>query len=180
MPVAAQSQDVLVSEEEFLSLPESMDRIELLDGEVIVSPAPTPLHQKVLGKLYRVFCSWQEAHPPAEVGLSPLDVRLAPGRIVQPDLFLVLAGFSPRAAPPLDLVPSLVVEVVSARRSYDRITKRSVYADAGVAEYWIVDPLLGQVELVAGIQTLGVITGGAVESRVAPGLRAALTEIFPA
>jgi len=169
----------LVSEEEFLSLPESMEHVELVDGEVIVSRAPAPLHQHVLGVLHEIFTRWRREHPPAAVGLSPLDVRLVQGRILQPDLFIVLEGFSPRAPSPLDLVPDLVVEIVSGRRSYDRITKRAIYAEAGVPEYWIVDPALGQVELVAGSQTLAVVTEGCVESHVAPGLVVALSEIFP-
>lgn len=179
MSAAVQLARTWVSEDEFLSLPESMDRIELLDGEVIVSAAPSPLHQHVLGELLIRFRAWQLVHPPASVGLAPLDVRIAPGRIVQPDLFLVLPGFSPRASAPLDLVPDLVVEVVSAKRSYDRITKRSIYADAGVAEYWIVDPFLEQIEQVSGLETVTVYTTGSVESRVAPGLVVALAEIFP-
>jgi Uma2 family endonuclease len=78
-----------VSEEEFLALPESMDRIELIDGEVFLPPSPNPRHQLVLGRLFRVFAGWADAHAPAFVGLAPLDVRLAPGRIVQPDLFVI-------------------------------------------------------------------------------------------
>lgn len=170
----------MVSEEEFLSLPESLDRVELLDGEVIVSAAPSPLHQHVLGELHDLFRAWARARPPATVGLAPLDVRLAPGRIVQPDLFLVLSGFSPRAAAPLHLVPDLVVEVTSLKRSYDRITKRSIYADAGVTEYWIVDPFLGQIEQVTGLETVAIITEGSLESLVAPGLRVSVADIFPA
>lgn len=170
----------LVSEEEFLALPETMDRIELLDGEVIVSAAPSLLHQHVLGQLYMVFTAWERNHRPATVGLAPIDVRIAPNRVVQPDLFLVLDGFSPRAASPLRLVPDLIVEVVSLKRSYDRITKRSVYADAGVAEYWIVDPFLEQIEQVQGLVTVAVVKEGTLESLVAPGLIASLSEIFPA
>jgi Uma2 family endonuclease len=57
--------------------------------------------------------------------------------------------------------------------------KRAIYAEAGVPEYWIVDPLLGQIDLVAGAHTLAVVTEGSVESHVAQGLVVALSEIFP-
>ena len=170
----------LVSEEEFLSLTESMDRVELLDGEVIVSAAPSPLHQHVLGELHDLFRSWVRSNPPASVGLAPLDVRLSPGRIVQPDLFLVLSGFSPRASAPLHLVPDLVVEVLSLKRSYDRITKRTIYADAGVPEYWIVDPYLGQIEQVSGLETITVLKEGTLSSLIAPGLQVNVGDVFPA
>lgn len=168
-----------VSEEEFLSLPESMDRIELLDGEVIVAAAPSLLHQLVLGDLYSVMRAWARANPPALVAMAPIDVRLAPGRIVQPDLLVVLGGMPPRAASPLHVVPDLVVEVISLKRSYDRITKRAIYADAGVAEYWIVDPFDGQIEQIQGLETVATITSGTIRSLVAPGLEVTLSEIFP-
>lgn len=179
MSAAVQLERDWVSEEDFLSLPESMDHVELVDGEVIVSAAPSPLHQHVLIELVASFREWARVNRPSRVGLAPTDVHLAPNRILQPDLFLVLSGFSPRSPGPLKLVPDLVVEVVSLKRSYDRITKRSIYADAGVPEYWIVDPFLGQVEQVQGLQTIAVLKDGVVESRVAPGLVVALAEIFP-
>ncbi len=138
----------LVTEEEFLELPESLDRVELLDGEVIVSPSPTDEHQRLLSEVLVELVLWARQHPPAEVRPAPLDIRFGAGRILQPDLALWLAGL-PRPAPtPIDRRPDLVVEVVSGRRSYDRITKRSVYGDAGVPEYWIVDPARSLVEVV--------------------------------
>ncbi|MEZ4240618.1 MAG: Uma2 family endonuclease [Myxococcota bacterium] len=137
----------LVSEAEFLNLPESMERVELLDGEVIVAPPPTDRHQAVLGRLHFALFGWAEAHPPAAVRLAPLDVRFGPGRILQPDLFVVLGGLPTGAATPLEVVPDVVVEVLSARRSYDRLTKRAVYAEAGVPEYWVVDSVQRLVEV---------------------------------
>lgn len=170
----------LVTEEEFFSLPESLEHIELLDGEIVVSPAPSPLHQLVVLELGSRLHAWARQHPPAAVGLAPLDLRVAPGRVLQPDLFLALGGFSARATPPLTLIPDLVVEVVSGRRSYDRITKRAIYAEAGVPEYWIVDPLLSVVERVVGDQTQVFAAGARLESVVAPGLAVEVSELFPA
>ena len=122
------------TEAEFLALPESLDRIEFVDGEVVLSPSPSVLHQETVGRLYLVLTLWARAHPPAAVGLSPLDVRLGPDRIVQPDLFVLPLGFPEGAAAPLDAVPALVVEVLSVRTTYDRLAKRLLYAEAGVRE----------------------------------------------
>jgi Uma2 family endonuclease len=159
----------LVSEEEFLALPESMDRIELIDGEVILPPSPNPRHQVVLGRLFRVIADWADANPPAFVGLAPLDLRLAPGRIVQPDLFVIRSGCG-EAEAPIDRIPDLVVEVLSQRRGYDRITKRTLYAEAGVAEYWIVDATAGSVEVCAGTEPIAIerarVTSRAIEGLV--------------
>ena len=165
-----------VSEEQFLSLPESHDHVELVDGEVMLAPAPLPLHQLVVGNLFVVFREWARAHPPAFAGLSSLDVRLAAGRIVQPDLLLVLRGL-PTVSRPVGRVPDLVVEVLSANRTYDRVTKRVLYAEAGVREYWIVDPDEATVEIIAGMASLET-SGACVESRIAPGLRVDVASLF--
>jgi Uma2 family endonuclease len=128
-----------MTEQEFLSLPESMDRVELLDGELILSPSPTYRHQYVLLRIVRALTEWAETQTGAiTVAIAPLDVRFAPGRILQPDAFVAFA------APPLDhegpitRIPELCIEVLSSYRSYDRMTKRLVYAEAGVAELWTV------------------------------------------
>lgn len=131
----------LVTEAEFLSLPESMERIELLDGEVIVSPSPTFWHQEVLARIITSLRTWAKAQTgPVTVGMSPLDVRVAPGRILQPDAFVLLATVPRDHAGPIDRVPELCIEVLSQDRTYDRVTKRLVYAAAGVREYWVVEP----------------------------------------
>ncbi len=137
----------IVTEEEFLALPETMDRIELLDGEVIVSPSPSDDHQRLLGELHLELGTWARAHPPAAVRIAPFDVRFGEGRILQPDLAVWTAGLPRGVAMPVGVLPDLVVEVVSTRRSYDRTTKRAVYAEAGVAEYWAEDPASARVEV---------------------------------
>lgn len=130
----------LVSEEEFLALPETMDRVELLDGEVIVAPSPTVRHQTLLVRLATYLESWSESCPPSFVGLAPLDVRFAAGRILQPDVFVILHEVATESAGPLDIIPDICAEVLSTNRAYDRLTKRLVYAQAGVQELWIVEP----------------------------------------
>ncbi len=158
----------LVTEAEFLALPESMDRIELIDGAVILPPSPTPRHQLVLGRLFRALSAWGDTHPPTFVGLAPLDLRIAEGRIVQPDLFVLCGGWAGTDGP-IDAVPELVVEVLAQRRGYDRITKRLIYAEAEVAEYWIVDPVANTLEQYCGLDEVG-LERTRVQSRVLAGL----------
>jgi Uma2 family endonuclease len=126
-----------ISEEEFLSGPETMQHVELLDGEVIVSPSPTIAHQQVVRRLLRLLEEWVDVRPPAFLGLSPLDLRIAPYRILQPDLFVICDAIA--ATMPINAVPELIIEVLSSNRSYDRLAKRFVYEQAGVHEYWMVD-----------------------------------------
>ena len=73
----------LVSEAEFLSLPETTERTELLDGELIVSPSRTYQHQEMLARLVVALRAWAERQPtPVTVGLAPRDVRFGPSRIL--------------------------------------------------------------------------------------------------
>jgi Uma2 family endonuclease len=174
--MGSEAQRGFVTENEFFSLPESNQLVELLDGEVYMPPAPSPLHQQVVGRLYREVSAWADAHPPAFVGLAPLDVRLAPNRVVQPDVFVLLGGLlAPEG--PIEQVPELVVEVLSQNRSHDRITKRLVYAQAGVVEYWIVDPMERSIEICSGLNTVEVASTRA-ESRVLPDLALDLAALF--
>lgn len=130
----------LVSEEEFLALPEGVAKVELLDGEVLVSPSPSLRHQRVLINLVFALESWARQHvAPATVAQSPVDVRFGPDRILQPDAFVVLDRLPLDARGPLDRVPELCVEVLSTDRVVDRVTKRLIYAAAGVREYWVVE-----------------------------------------
>jgi Uma2 family endonuclease len=74
------------------------------------------------------------------VAQGPLDVRFAPGRILQPDAMVFLARVPRDQKGPVDRVPEICIEVLSSDRAYNRITKRLIYAAAGVQEYWVVDP----------------------------------------
>ena len=136
----------LTSEAEFLRQAESNEKTELVDGHVIVSPSPTYLHQEILGRLATELRLWaSHQRRPVTVGQSPLDVRFARGRILQPDAFVLLSRIPPDHEGPINRVPELCIEVLSSGRVHDRVTKRFIYGAAGVKEYWIVDPL-GVVE----------------------------------
>ncbi|MCB9663778.1 MAG: Uma2 family endonuclease [Alphaproteobacteria bacterium] len=131
-----------LTEEEFLRLPEGPHRMELLDGQVVVSPAPLPLHQREVLRLTLHLHAWVQAQASGawEVVGAPLDTWFGPGRILEPDLVLFPRRPGDREHP-VRVLPALVVEVSSpSTRRYDRETKRRVYADAGVPELWLVDP----------------------------------------
>lgn len=141
MDTMTASARVLVSESDFLALPESTRPAELVDGEVIMAPSPSFWHQELLGRLVMALRSWAASSPgPATVAQAPLDVRFAAGRILQPDAMVFLTKLDREAAPPITRIPELCIEVLSSNRTYDRITKRFLYAEAGVQEYWLIDP----------------------------------------
>lgn len=125
---------------DYFALPESNLHIELFDGRVLMAPAPTPMHQRVVVKLAGVLDEYSSRHGGA-VFVAPLDVELADGQVFQPDVLYL----APEQAPPdedhLRGAPALVVEVLSpGTRSYDIREKAPVYARAGVLEMWAVDP----------------------------------------
>jgi Uma2 family endonuclease len=131
----------LVTEDEFLRLPESMTKVELVDGEVVVSPSPEFWHQELLRRMIVALSAWADRQRRrVTIGQAPLDVRFAPGRILQPDAFVLFGEVSPSHEGPIDRVPELCVEVLSSDRVHDRVTKRMIYAASGVREYWIVEP----------------------------------------
>lgn len=142
-----------MTEREFLALPESTRPTELIDGEVVMAPSPSFWHQELLTRVVVALRQWAgTAQGPVTVVQAPMDVRFAPGRILQPDAMIFLASLDRTAAHPLERIPDICIEVLSSNRAYDRVTKRFLYAEAGVAEYWIVDP------------------SGVVEQRSGPGL----------
>ena len=137
----------LMTEDEFLALPVTKTKTELLDGELLREPSPGFGHQHEVGCVFLALSTWAATQAPRpDVCVSPLDVRFAPGRILQPDALVFLQPLARPVRMPIDRIPDLCVEMVSTRRSYDRVTKRLAYGEAGVAEYWAVIPELGFLE----------------------------------
>lgn len=124
------------------ALPEDGNRYELLDGELIVTPAPTDVHQLIAGELYVRLSSYLRPHAVARPLMSPADVRRPDRRRnrVQPDVFVVRLHDAKRPAYPYDITDLLLaVEVVSPSSimtDYQR--KRDLYVGARV-EYWVMD-----------------------------------------
>jgi Uma2 family endonuclease len=172
-----------VTEAEFLALPASMDKVELVDGEVVVSPSPILYHQKVVGNLYAALRAWAASRSePIDVIVSPSDVRLRAGRIVQPDVYLLFERLPASHEGPVDVIPALCAEVISGTTFYDRVTKRYLYAEAGVREYWAIDPAHRLVERWSGPDYAQheEIDTGALETTLLPGFRLTLNALFEA
>jgi Uma2 family endonuclease len=118
-------------------MPDDGHRYELIDGTLIVTPAPSTRHQVVSGRLYLQL----SAHCPDELRVlyAPLDVALADDTVLQPDLLVARkADFTERDLP---TAPLLAVEILSpSTRRVDLTLKRSRFAAAGCPSYWVVDP----------------------------------------
>lgn len=134
--------------DEVLAFPSDGNRYELVDGELLVTPAPGPVHQIVLGRLFRMVGAYLEEHPGA-AGLfpSPADISWDREKLVQPDLFVVPVTEVSRAWKTFRTL-LLAVEIVSPSSARgDRLVKRRLYQRQGVATYWIVDPDARLVEV---------------------------------
>ena len=116
-------------------------RYELIDGELLVTPAPRRLHQRAVAELFRLVDPYVRAHRLGVTEFSPADIQLEPGTLVQPDLFVspLLDGRAPLHWPETTRLV-LAGEVISpSNPRADRVTKRRFYTRVDVAEYWVID-----------------------------------------
>ncbi len=130
-------------------------RYEVIEGELLMLPAPDTLHQIWLRELILAVGAHARERSLGQLIPSPVDVVLDSENIVQPDLSFILqdntASLGRKA---IVGVPNLVIEILSLPTlGVDRYRKRRLYARFGVAEFWVVDP--GN----ASIETL-VLNGG--------------------
>ncbi len=152
-------------------IPDDGLQYELADGVLLVSPAPRPRHQVVVGELYLLLR--HDCPPDLQVFLAPLDYQPTNRRSFQPDLLVVRrtdVGERNVTAPLL-----LAVEVLSpSTRSKDLLLKRGLYEESGVASYWVVDPAEPSVTVLELQEGRYVEAGRAVGDEVL-----ALTLPFP-
>lgn len=125
-------------------LPDDGLRYELVDGTLLVSAAPSKLHQRAVGNLHvqlRAGCP-----PELEVFLAPTDYQPTSTRSLQPDLLVVRRDDPGPKAVTTPL--ALAVEVLSpSSRSVDLVLKLELYRQAGVQSYWVVDPVEPSVDV---------------------------------
>lgn len=134
--------------EDYDRLPEGAPH-QLINGELIVTPAPTTNHQRIIGRLHILLVEYIDANPCGEVLLSPIDVYFSETETYQPDLIYIskdrrnIVGKQK-----IESAPDLVIEVLSPSTAYyDLHRKKEVYQQSGVLEYWIVDPIERSVEV---------------------------------
>jgi Uma2 family endonuclease len=118
-------------------LPDDGLQYELADGVLLVTPAPRPRHQRVVGNLFLLL--HRQSPPQLEVFVAPLDFQPTRHRSLQPDLLVVRRAEVGEENVTTGVV--LAVEVLSpSTRAKDLVLKRALYEDSGVPSYWVVDP----------------------------------------
>lgn len=127
--------------EEVQALPDDGNRYEVVDGELLVTPAPSWRHGDAVLVLVRAFDPYLAAYRAGHLKIAPQDVVWGRRSVVEPDLFVVplVEGRPPRTWEEAGRL-LLAVEVLSPSSARaDRIVKRRLYQREGVPEYWIVD-----------------------------------------
>ena len=129
-------QDRVLTVEDMENMPDDGFRYELDDGVLIVSPAPSRLHQLAVARLTVILSA---ACPAGLVVLPGVGVNITRFQHRVPDVAVVRAGSVETFFE--ETAPTLVVEVASPRtRLYDRNRKKDVYQGFGIPAYWIVEP----------------------------------------
>jgi len=173
--------------EEYELFPDDGQRHELIDGEHIVTPAPTARHQLVLLRLGAALLRFVEAHRGGIVLPAPTDVILSPHDVVQPDVLFVSAERSSIVRNRIEGSPDLAVEVLSpSSRRTDEVLKRHAYEQWGVRELWIVDTDVERVRVyrLEGERRFGRACelsaehGEALTTPLLPGFSIELAELF--
>ena len=131
---------------DLVTTPNDGKRYELVQGDLLVTPSPSPLHQRVSRRLLHQLEHYFHDRSLGEVFYAPIDVILTNNDVLVPDLVVVS---EPRFVTKrgIEGPPLLVVEILSpSTRKVDRGTKAQRYAELGVEHYWIVDPASKRVE----------------------------------
>lgn len=119
-------------------------RVELIDGSLVVHPAPLPRHQRILHRLKRLIDD-----PLAEYGLTGdvtgrgvASMTMRPEQGLIPDVLVVPSDVDIDELTVMDATDVvLIVEVVSSSSDHwDRVRKLEIYAGMGIPHYWLIDP----------------------------------------
>jgi Uma2 family endonuclease len=134
---------------ELRAMPDDGTRYELIDGEVFVTPSPSEKHQRILVNLLVSVHNHVVANNLGRVYVAPLDVVFGERTALQPDLMFISKARRGIIGPEYILgAPDLVVEILSPHRvAFDRVRKFEQYAQHGVEEYWIIDPVAESLEV---------------------------------
>lgn len=162
------------------------ERWELLRGELFMVPGPNTTHQRITFRLARILGDFVEQRGLGEVFIAPYDVLLSQTNVLQPDIvFVSNEQRSIITEANIQGAPALVVEVISpSTASKDRESKREIYAESGVREYWLVDPDTCTISIMAlhgkDFREVGEYSvSDTLSSPSLPGLALDLASIFP-
>ncbi len=118
------------------------ERYELIDGELILAPAPRTAHQSIQAYIGSELFMFVRETRAGYVFFAPTDVALSDTDVVQPDILFV-SNERARIITENDIqgAPDFVIEILSPSTAQrDRGVKHALYERHGVKEYWMIDP----------------------------------------
>ena len=178
---------------DYLLLPTIRQRYDILDGEMVMTAAPTGRHQWISGNLHLALRAYFHANQRGMVIYAPCDIliRRDPLRTRQPDLFIFLHGrddVGDLAAlleqPVIEMAPDIAIEILSKNETRRmRADKLEDYRRIGVKECWIVSPQAQTVEVLQllsqGTRTVGLYgVGMSLRSELLEGFEFLVDEVF--
>ena len=176
-----------MSLDEFLALGETDGKWELDDGVLYIMASGSPDHQFLIAELIRHIGDHLDSftEPPAHfyhemTTILSRELQRAP----EPDLVIILTerrNIVGRSR--VEGAPDIIVEILSTDRNRDLVRKRQSYAEAGVLEYWPIDPrsdTVTQLELRDGayVERAVLSVGDVLTTRLLPGLEIPLADVF--
>jgi Uma2 family endonuclease len=171
--------------DDYAKLPNDGLRYEIIEGELFMSPAPKPKHERVQMNLYDHLKRHIFRHNLGELFVAPQDVVLEEHTVVQPDLFFISQK---RLHVVTDVntqgPPDIVIEVESDHdQRADWVKKRDAYARYGVKELWHVRPAPRTVDIYRRVgrnldQVERVLANGKLTSPLLPRLSIPLKKIW--
>jgi Uma2 family endonuclease len=179
--------------EAYLALPEMKQHYEIVDGVLIMPPAPTPDHQWIMMEIAVRLREFVDERDLGVVLTAPVDllVQREPLRTRQPDILYLSAQRSGirgraelRGLQFLEIPPALVVEVLSPSNTRrDLEDKLEDYRKVGVLECWLVSPEAETIEVLSfsdeGTRVIDVFSiDGSLQSPVLPEFTLDLREVF--
>lgn len=175
------------TEEDYSSLPETSRIIELSQGMIIMSPYPTPKHQIISDNLQNGLSNFVRAGKLGRVMSAPTSIRLWENKIRGPDmLFLRTEHLDQIGRQWVEAPCDWIAEIISPRsRKIDTEDKLVEYAQAGIYEYWLLDPKRETIQvyvLTEGTYTLHSTykRGDIAKAQTIPGFEIAVSEVFDA
>lgn len=170
--------------ETYYAMTEESVLYEVVRGVLVKKPMPDLAHQEAVGAICYELCMLIKRKQ-LGVALLPVDVVLSPQDVFQPDMLVVLNEHRERIQERCILgAPDLVVEVIlPGSKLYDRVNKHMAYEQAGIPEYWLVDPRKQSIELFAlesgKYHSLGTFSGEQMlPSRIVPQMTIPVASFF--
>ncbi len=183
-----QTKEKLWTYEDYLKL-EDDKRYEIIEGELLMAPAPTPYHQAVSRNIEFAMWNYVKKKKLGVVYHAPIDVVLDKHNVFQPDIvFISKERKEIVKEKAIKGVPDLVVEIISpSSLGRDTVLKRNVYERKGVKEFWLVYPDMKCIEVLVlnkegkyELYDEGCFKEGksSVSSKVIEGFKIELKEVF--